>query len=141
MDSSTAIQTAATAIIVWYLPHAVFRIYTYIGAIRAETDLTEDWDVISVPEPFPEPNTGTTHYLTASQGLTHRLTSAQRRALWKRARKYISRAILLRRRFWLAGDRLKNPRLQDLYKGIDRLRGVVTRVRNADTGVRIRRQR
>jgi hypothetical protein len=153
MDTGTAIQTVALAILVWHLPSAVttarwisnqtlhtfFRIYTYIGAISAETDHTNDWEVNSVPEPQPEPHTGAIHYLTAAQGLTNHLTSAARVALWRRARKYITRAIKLRRRFWLAGDRLKSQRLQDLYKGIERVRGVVSRVRDANTGVRITR--
>jgi hypothetical protein len=144
-NASTAILTVAIAAFLWQLPFIFYRIrtavYTYTGAIIAEAEETEDWDLISVPEPQPEPHTSATHYLTAAQGLSHHLSPAQRRALWKRARKYITRAILLRRRFWLAGDRLKNPRLQDLYKGIERVRGIVKRVRNANTGARITRNR
>jgi hypothetical protein len=129
MDTAAAFLTVAAATIAWHRSSISLYLRT----------ATEDWDTISIPEPQPEPQIQSTHYLTAAQGLTNHLTSAARVALWRRARKYITRAIKLRRRFWLAGDRLKSQRLQDLYKGIERVRGVVSRVRDANTGVRITR--
>jgi hypothetical protein len=132
MDIGTVLQTAAAAILIGICPY----IYYFRGAISAEVEDTDNWDIISLPEPQPD-----THYLSSSQGLSRYLNSADRRALWKRAIQYITTAILLRRRFWPAGERLKDPRLQDLYRGIERVKGIVKRVRDADTGVRITRNR
>ena len=68
-----------------------------------------------------------TFYLTRARGTTKHLTSSQRRVLWKRAVRYISRLLNARKRWARLGKYLQDPRIQSLLEGIERKKGVLKR--------------
>ena len=68
-----------------------------------------------------------TFYLTRARGTTKHLTSSQRRLLWKRAVRYISRLLNARKRWARLGKYLQDPRIQSLLEGIERKKGVLKR--------------
>ena len=72
-----------------------------------------------------------TFYLTRARGTTKHLTSSQRRALWKRAVRYINRLLKARRRWARLGKYLQDPRIQSLLEGIERKKGVLKRTAKA----------
>ena len=67
------------------------------------------------------------------------LDRAQAVLLWKTAGRYVIRLLRLRFRWHNLGGHLQRPRIQDLLKGIERKRGVVTRAVRLDEHGRVLR--
>ena len=71
------------------------------------------------------------HYPTPALGRTAFLTVTQRRAHWQQAVADINRLIRIRRKFHTLGQYVKQSRIQNLFDGITRRKGVLNRVSTA----------